>query len=49
VKQSFVHNNASDFLKDFVLVCDTCSCDKKNKCCKKFKKKGVHCKKCPKI
>lgn len=29
--------------------CDNCSCDKKKDCCKKYKKKGVHCKKCPKI
>ena len=36
-------------MTDFVFTCDTCSCDKKSKCCKKFKKKGVHCKKCPKI
>lgn len=26
-----------------------CSCSKKKECCKKYKKKGVHCKKCPKL
>jgi hypothetical protein len=25
-----------------------CDCSNKKKCCKKYKKKGVHCKKCPK-
>lgn len=34
--------------KAFV-VCEMCSCDKKKDCCKKYKKKGVHCKKCPKL
>ncbi len=29
--------------------CEGCSCGKKKDCCKKYKKKGVHCKKCPKI
>ncbi len=29
--------------------CENCSCNKKKDCCKKYKKKGVHCKKCPKI
>lgn len=29
--------------------CHTCDCSKKSKCCKKYKKKGIHCKKCPKI
>jgi hypothetical protein len=24
-------------------------CCKKKKCCKKYKKKAVHCKKCPKL
>lgn len=32
-----------DFLNDF-----GCSCDKKKKCCKKFKKKGKFCGGCPK-
>lgn len=26
-----------------------CTCSKKKNCCKKYKKKGVHCKKCPKL
>lgn len=26
-----------------------CSNGKKKECCKKYKKKGVHCKKCPKL
>ncbi len=26
-----------------------CDCSKKKECCKKYKKKGVHCKKCPKL
>ncbi len=32
-------------------ACNACElCDsKKKKCCKSYKKKGVHCKKCPKI
>lgn len=32
-------------------VCRTCEINacKKKDCCKKYKKKGVHCKKCPKI
>lgn len=29
--------------------CANCSCDRKKDCCKKYKKKGVHCKKCPKL
>jgi hypothetical protein len=29
--------------------CENCSCEKKKDCCKKYKKKGVHCKKCPKL
>lgn len=29
--------------------CGNCSCSKKKDCCKKYKKKGVHCKKCPKL
>lgn len=33
----------------FALTCNNCSCDKKKDCCKKYKKKGVHCKKCPKL
>ncbi len=32
-----------------VQSCEGCSCGKKKDCCKKYKKKGVHCKKCPKI
>lgn len=32
----------------FQLNCSNCSC-KKRTCCKKYKKKGVHCKKCPKL
>lgn len=30
------------------VTCSNCSCSKKKDCCKKYKKKGVHCKKCPK-
>ncbi|WP_291724718.1 hypothetical protein [Bernardetia sp.] len=29
--------------------CQSFGCSKKDKCCKKYKKKGNHCKKCPKI
>ncbi|WP_154657248.1 hypothetical protein [Hugenholtzia roseola] len=29
--------------------CCAFGCDKKDKCCKKYKTKGKHCKKCPKI
>lgn len=32
-----------------MMSCQNCSCDKKKDCCKKYKKKGVHCKKCPKL
>ena len=32
-----------------MINCSNCSCDKKKDCCKKYKKKGVHCKKCPKV
>lgn len=28
---------------------NNCACAKKKECCKKYKKKGVHCKKCPKL
>lgn len=31
------------------MTCTNCSCGKKKDCCKKYKKKGVHCKKCPKL
>lgn len=31
------------------LTCNNCSCGKKKDCCKKYKRKGVHCKKCPKL
>jgi hypothetical protein len=30
-------------------TCQGCACSKKKDCCKKYKKKGVHCKKCPKL
>ena len=30
-------------------LCQLCDLSKKKTCCKKFKKKGVHCKKCPKL
>ena len=29
--------------------CTNCSCASKKDCCKKYKKKGIHCKKCPKM
>ncbi len=29
--------------------CSDCSCQKKKKCCKKYKTKGHACKKCPKF
>lgn len=29
--------------------CSSLSCKKKNKCCKKYEKKGKSCKKCPKF
>lgn len=36
-------------LSEFVEVCTSpCSACKK-KCCEKYKKKGKHCKKCPKL
>jgi hypothetical protein len=31
------------------VTCNNCSCGKKKDCCKKYKRKGVHCKKCPKL
>ena len=37
-----------NFMK-LVLPCENCSCGKKKDCCKKYKKKGIHCKKCPKL
>jgi len=32
-----------------LFTCSNCSCDKKKDCCKKYKRKGYHCKKCPKL
>lgn len=32
-----------------VIGCSNCDCSNKKKCCKKYKKKGIHCKKCPKV
>ena len=29
--------------------CTNCACSGKKDCCKKYKKKGIHCKKCPKM
>lgn len=29
--------------------CNFEGCQKKKSCCKKYKKKGEHCKKCPKL
>jgi hypothetical protein len=34
---------------NFVANCSLEMCGKKKKCCKKYKKKAVHCKKCPKL
>ena len=31
------------------LSCENCACEKKKKCCKKYKTKGEPCKKCPKF
>ena len=31
------------------VTCNNCSCGKKKDCCKKYKRKGIHCKKCPKL
>jgi|GEM_PF-6134896 len=33
---------------EFGVACGDCSCAKKKECCKKYKTKGVRCKKCPK-
>lgn len=30
-------------------ICGSCSLSKKKKCCKKYKTKGISCKKCPKF
>lgn len=40
---------SSEVLIETVKNCSNCSCSKKKECCKKYKKKGVHCKKCPKL
>ncbi|MFN5981989.1 MAG: hypothetical protein ACK479_00885 [Fluviicola sp.] len=43
-------NTFKDFDKETnELTCLNCSCSKKKECCKKYKKKGYHCKKCPKL
>ena len=46
MKQEFLLK--SDPMKAHI-SCEDCACSKKKDCCKKYKKKGVHCKKCPKI
>lgn len=46
MKQQLIPSN--EFEKALI-HCLNCSCDKKKDCCKKYKKKGVHCKKCPKL
>jgi len=45
-QQLFEQNEQVIFPK---LGCTACVCSSKKKCCKKFKKKGIHCKKCPKL
>ncbi|MBP5984509.1 MAG: hypothetical protein KA734_12340 [Fluviicola sp.] len=47
MKQSFVPITTP--LPEVLSACHACQCSKKKDCCKKYKKKGVHCKKCPKI
>lgn len=37
----------NEFVKLF--SCNSCSDQKKKQCCKKYKKKGDPCKKCPKF
>jgi len=40
----------SDIQEGMVFTqCSFEGCGKKKKCCKKYKKKAVHCKKCPKL
>jgi hypothetical protein len=41
--QHFTQNSLPQF------TCDGCACEKKKKCCKKYKTKGQACKKCPKF
>ncbi len=36
-------------VKNEAVACNNCSCERKKECCKKYKKKGDHCKKCPKL
>lgn len=47
MKQNDILTTEFNFTK--VLACSNCSCESKKKCCKKYKKKGMHCKKCPKL
>lgn len=46
MKQEVKFNNS---VPSPFMTCVDCACSKKKECCKKYKKKGVHCKKCPKI
>lgn len=43
------HQLPSPNLPQALISCLNCSCDKKKECCKKYKRKGHHCKKCPKL
>jgi len=36
-------------INEQTLACASCSLSKKKKCCKKYKTKGISCKKCPKF
>ncbi len=36
-------------ISECFISCGSCSLDKKKECCKKYKKKGKHCKQCPKL
>lgn len=47
MKQGFTDTPAETYFPT-MFSCANCSCDKKKKCCKKYKKKGVHCGSCPK-
>lgn len=46
MKQNEISTTDLSLIQTF--SCSGCSCESKKKCCKKYKKKGIHCKKCPK-
>lgn len=51
MKQHFIptKNHLPESMEAVLATCANCTCSKKKDCCKKYKRKGVHCKKCPKL